>query len=76
MNFGKNRVQFDEFEWFYFRFQKFDTYFYAGSKDIALQTATIANANIKDMENFFEHQLNQRIVFVIIKTYQILDKVI
>ena len=65
MNFGKNRVQFDEFEWYYFRFQKFDTYFYAGSKDIALETATIANANIKDLENFFEHQLNQRIVFVI-----------
>jgi len=65
MKFGKNRVQFDQFEWFYFRYQNFDTYFYAGSKDIALETATIANKFVPEIENFFEHQLNQRIVFVI-----------
>jgi hypothetical protein len=65
MKFGKNRVQFDEFEWFYFRFQKFDTYFYAGSNDVALKTATIANKVLLETETFFEHQLNQRIVFVI-----------
>jgi len=65
MKFGKNRVQFDTFEWYYFRYQKFDTYFYAGSKDIALETATLANKHLADIENFFEHQLNQRIVFVI-----------
>jgi len=65
MKFGKNRVQFDEFEWFYFRFQKFDTYFYAGSKDVALTTATIANKALYENEVFFEHQLKQRIVFVI-----------
>jgi hypothetical protein len=65
MKFGKNRVQFDTFDWYYLRYQKFDTYFYAGSKDIALETATIANKHLSEIENFFEHQLNQRIVFVI-----------
>lgn len=65
MRFGKNRVQFDEFEWYYYRFQKFDTYFYAGSKITALSTATIANKTLEETENFFEHQLKQRIVFVI-----------
>ena len=65
MTFGKNRVQFDTFEWYYFRYQRFDTYFYAGSKDIALKTATLANKFIPEIENFFEHQLNQRIVFVL-----------
>jgi len=65
MKFGKNRVQFDEFEWYYFRFQEFDTYFYAGSKDVALNTATIANKAISESAVFFEHQLKQRIVFVI-----------
>ncbi|MDD4216287.1 MAG: hypothetical protein PHZ24_02975 [Bacteroidales bacterium] len=65
MKFGKNRVQYDEFDWFYFRYQKFDTYFYAGSKDIALEIATIANNYLIKTETFFEHQLNQRIVFVI-----------
>lgn len=65
MKFGKNRVQFEEFEWFYYRFQKFDTYFYAGSGDVALVTAEIANQSINEIENFFEHQISKRIVFVI-----------
>ncbi|MDD4148961.1 MAG: hypothetical protein PHE33_02920, partial [Bacteroidales bacterium] len=65
MKFGKNRVQYDEFDWFYFRYQKFDTYFYAGSKDIALEIATITNNYLAKTESFFEHQLNQRIVFVV-----------
>ncbi|MDD3858716.1 MAG: hypothetical protein PHW83_00840 [Bacteroidales bacterium] len=65
MDFGKNRVQFDNYEWFYFRFQQFDVYFYAGSRDIALTTATIANNQLSETENFFEHQLKQRIVFVV-----------
>ncbi len=65
MKFGKNRVQFDSFDWYYFRYKKFDTYFYAGSKDIAIETATISNKYIPEIESFFEHQLNQRIVFVI-----------
>ena len=65
MKFGKNRVQFDNFEWFYFRFERFDTYFIAGSSDVALKTASIANKTISETENFFEHQLKQRIVFVI-----------
>ena len=65
MKFGKNRVQFDEFDWYYFRYQKFDTYFYAGSKDIALEIATLANRHLAETENFFEHQLNQRLVFVV-----------
>ena len=65
MKFGKNRVQFEEFEWYYYRFQKFDTYFYAGSNDVALKTAEIANKSISEIESLFEHQLNQRIIFVI-----------
>lgn len=65
MKFGKNRVQFDKFEWFYFRFQKFDTYFVAGSKDVALKTAAIVNKTLDEIETFFEHQLKKRIVFVI-----------
>lgn len=65
MKFGKNRVQFEEFEWFYYRFEKFDTYFYAGSGEAAMRTAEIANQSIGEIETFFEHQLSKRIVFVI-----------
>jgi len=65
MEFGKNRVQFDEFEWFYFRFQKFDTYFYAGGKQIAMQTAEMAYEEIEILSRQMDYQHNKRLIFVI-----------
>ena len=37
INFGKSRVQFytDKFVWSYYRFNRFDTYFYTGGKNLA-----------------------------------------
>lgn len=65
MDFGKNRVQFNEFEWFYFRFQKFDTYFYAGGKQMAMRTAEMAYEEIESISTKLDYQLNQRLIFVI-----------
>lgn len=65
MNFGKNRVQYDEFEWYFFRFTDFDTYFTVGSADMALQTARFANKAIDDIEKMFDHSLSKRIVFIL-----------
>lgn len=67
MKFGKNRVQFDEFEWYYFRFQNFDTYFVAGSKDVALKASSIANKNLSEIETFLEHQLKKELFLLFIK---------
>ncbi|MFM7768812.1 MAG: hypothetical protein ACKO9S_13260, partial [Bacteroidota bacterium] len=33
--FGKNRVQYQEFLWTFYRFKNFDTYFYVGGKEHA-----------------------------------------
>ncbi|MDZ7848634.1 MAG: hypothetical protein U5L96_18895 [Owenweeksia sp.] len=30
-DFGKNRVQFHEFDWTFYRFEQFDVYFYRGN---------------------------------------------
>ena len=65
MTFGKNRVQFEKFEWYYYRFEKFDVYYYLGSSDVALRTAEIANKAIPDIEKRFEHQLNNRLIFIV-----------
>lgn len=65
MKFGKNRVQYREFLWQYYRFDKFDTYFYVNGKELAEYAAEIANKEIPDMENFFQHPLEKRIIFLI-----------
>lgn len=65
MNFGKNRVQYKDFFWQYFRFQKFDTYFYVGGKELATFTAQIADNKIKQIETTLEQPFGSRIIFII-----------
>lgn len=65
MNFGKNRVQYREFQWSFFRFQYYDTYFYPGGEELASFTAQAADVELKDLEKFLEYKLDGRIQFVI-----------
>ena len=63
MKFGKNRVQYREFLWQYYRFDKYDTYFYVNGKELAEYTAEVANEEIPAMENFFQHPLEKKSSF-------------
>ncbi|OFX53349.1 MAG: hypothetical protein A2046_09150, partial [Bacteroidetes bacterium GWA2_30_7] len=65
MDFGKNRVQYENNYWQYFRFQKFDTYFYVGGKELAAYTGEFASKKIPDLENLFDYKLDSRIIFII-----------
>ncbi|MCQ2250630.1 MAG: hypothetical protein MJZ66_05920 [Bacteroidales bacterium] len=65
MDFGKNRVQYSEFEWMFYRYPKFDTYFYQQGKDIAQYTCDRAGVIIPEMEKFFDKTLQRRIVFIV-----------
>ena len=63
MNFGKNRVQYDRFEWQYYRFDKFDTYFYVNGSGLAQFTCDVAERKIKEYERFFEFRSEKRFIF-------------
>ncbi|NND77525.1 MAG: hypothetical protein HKN39_05030 [Flavobacteriales bacterium] len=63
--FGKNRVQFKEFIWQYYQFDKFDVYFYEGGMDLAKHVAQIGEEQIKDIENRLDFVLQDKIEFVI-----------
>jgi hypothetical protein len=65
VGFGKNRVQYDYFEWKYYRYQQYETYFYTGGKELAIYTAKVARQFIKDQEDMFEYQLKDKIQFII-----------
>ena len=54
VGFGKNRVQYDYFEWKYYRFAQYETYFYTGGQELAIYTAKVAKEYIKQQEEFFE----------------------
>jgi len=64
-DFGKNRVQYEDFTWQYLRFNTYDTYFYENGKELAIFTSEIADEKIKYFENFFELSLQKRIQFLV-----------
>ncbi|MBO4244251.1 MAG: hypothetical protein J5882_04240 [Bacteroidales bacterium] len=65
MNFGQNRVQYSEFQWFYYRYPQFDTYYYQQGKDLAQYVSDRALEVIPEMEKFFGRKMQKRIIFLV-----------
>ncbi|MCG8410862.1 MAG: hypothetical protein MI739_06225 [Bacteroidales bacterium] len=65
MTFGKNRVQYNNFYWSYFHFEKFDTYFNQDGKAIAEYTCEHASKEISAMEKRLNHKLKKRLTFLV-----------
>ncbi|MEE4198748.1 MAG: hypothetical protein V2I54_14005 [Bacteroidales bacterium] len=65
MNFGKNRVQYNDFYWSYFRFDDYDVYFNQEGETIARYTGDIAHDAIKQMEQQLNHTLHKKLIFIV-----------
>jgi Tol biopolymer transport system component len=65
LTFGKNRVQFIDDFWTFYRFEKFDTYFYTGGKSLAIFTAKYADESIKTVEKKLDYNLGNKIQFIV-----------
>jgi len=65
MTFGKNRVQYTDFLWLYYKFPDFDTYYYLNGQELAQFTARYADEQIPLMESKIETGLDKRIQFII-----------
>ena len=67
-NFGKNRVQYQDFLWTFYRFKNFDTYFYLGGQEHALFIGRTADKHIQELEKLLDYRLDNRIQFIIYNT--------
>jgi Tol biopolymer transport system component len=65
MTFGKNRVQYNNFYWQYYRFEKFDIYFNEFGQELALYTEWFANQEIQRVESLLDYSLDRRIIFLV-----------
>ncbi|MEI7490741.1 MAG: hypothetical protein WCK92_05025 [Bacteroidota bacterium] len=65
LNFGKSRVQYNDFLWLYFKFDKFDTYYYLNGKELAQYCAEYTDRHMKEIELEFQSVLEQKIQFII-----------
>ena len=65
MSFGKNRVQYNDFYWQFYRFDNFDCYFNEYGRDLAQYTANVASKKLAEIEDFFDYTLEKRMIFII-----------
>lgn len=66
--YGKNRVQFNEFDWVYYRFQDYDIYFYRGNEHLAQHVARLAEKNLPRVEKYLDANLDERIQIMVFNT--------
>ena len=64
MEFGKNRVQYTNFKWTYYNYDKYQVYFYEGGKEVAAYVSYSAQKNIADIEKYLDYPLENKIQFV------------
>lgn len=60
-DFGKNRIQYKDFDWFYYRSPHFDTYYYRGGKELGITVGKLAEQNLKDIEDMLDYRLDGKI---------------
>ena len=58
--FGKNRVQYKDFQWFFYRSPHFDTYYYKDGKELAAMVGKIAEQNLNEIEDLLDYKLEGR----------------
>ena len=65
MAFGKNKVQYYDYYWSYYRFDDFDCYFNEYGRDLAQFTADYALKKLAEIEDYFDYSLEKRLIFII-----------
>jgi hypothetical protein len=63
--FGKNRVQFHDFNWTYYKSERFSVYFYFGGQDLGKFVIQSAEKEIEDVENKMEYELDEPIEILV-----------
>lgn len=65
LEFGKNRMQYQGFNWTYFDFERFRVYLYEGGQEIARYAATSFNRQLPVLEKRLDFQLEDKIDVIV-----------
>lgn len=66
--FGKNRVQHSEFQWFTQNFSRFKIHYYQGEDQLVEYTAKTAHMYLNEIESFLDFNLNDKIDIIVYGT--------
>lgn len=65
MTFGKNRVQYRDFFWNYFRFDDIDCYYNEFGREVAEYACTVAEKKLNEVEDYFDYSLDKRLIIIV-----------
>lgn len=65
VEFGRAKVQYSDFLWTYYRFGRYDVYFYLNGKELALYTAKFAETEIPKIENELDGFVEDKLQFIV-----------
>ena len=65
MKFGKNKVQYFNYYWSFYRFDDFDCYFNEYGRELAQYTADYATKKLEEIQDYFDYTLDKRMIFII-----------
>ncbi len=65
MTFGKNRVQYNDFYWSYYRFERFDVYFNQDGNELAQYAESVITPELDRIEGLFDYIIEKRIIFIV-----------
>ncbi|MBN1158535.1 MAG: PD40 domain-containing protein [Bacteroidales bacterium] len=65
MTFGKNRVQYNEFVWSYYRYDDYDVYFNEDGVNLAQYTGKFAEQAMLRIQDYFNYNLDARLLFIV-----------
>lgn len=68
-SFGKNKVQYTDFDWSFIQTKHFDIYFYKGTEDIFEFVAQTAEDAYKEIKKDFGHTMKKRIPIIVYKSH-------
>jgi hypothetical protein len=64
MDFGKNRVKYENFFWTYYVYDRYDVYFYEEGKDLANYVSKSAKKQMEAVERLFDYSFDGKIQFI------------
>lgn len=67
--FGKNKVQYTDFDWYYIQSEHFDVYFSNDGYEVAAFAARAAEEALVSIQNTLNYRINNRIPFVVYNSH-------
>jgi hypothetical protein len=69
VTFGKNVIQYTDFDWAYYNTDNYDVYFYQGGKELARFILNNGDKYLKEMQSKLDYPLDDKISFIVYNSY-------